>query len=255
MSNSQQSFYFGAAKKALLATYYPPSAVVMQRNHGVVLCPALGQEYLRSHRALRQVAMLLAREGFHVLRFDYFGTGDSAGELEEATLEQWLEDIRSAADEIFNISGCEQRSIIGLRLGAALALLQSAQQNPVAWHSITLWEPIINGTQYLADYGHSAEKPLSNLLGFPIQRQLVDDIAAIDLRRVTAPATRIIHCITSGTEPLVNSWLAQLKGIEVNAAVVPIAGDWAQPDEFMSAMLPREMILKLVSNLAGDDAQ
>ena len=46
---------------------------------GVVVCPPSGYEAVCAHRTLRVVAERLAERGFAVLRFDYDGTGDSAG--------------------------------------------------------------------------------------------------------------------------------------------------------------------------------
>jgi alpha/beta superfamily hydrolase len=250
MSNSQHSFYFGTPGNALLGVYYPPSSAVTQRNHSIILCPAFGQEYLRSHRAFRQLAMLLAREGFHVLRFDYFGTGDSEGSLEDATIEHWLADISAAASELINITGCETQSLIGLRLGATLALMQSAASTMENWHSITLWEPLVNGEKYLADSGDTVEQPLTNIMGFPLHQKLRDEIAAIDLTGVDSIGTKRLNCITSTSEEGLESMLNKLgESVSITQSVIPINGDWARHDEFLSAMLPREMILRIVAGL------
>ena len=48
------------------------------RQSAIVLCQPLGHGYLRAHRAFRNLAVSLASQGFHVLRFDYYGCGDSA---------------------------------------------------------------------------------------------------------------------------------------------------------------------------------
>jgi len=50
--------------------------------------------------ALRTLAALLAREGFHVLRFDYYATGDSAGESSEGSLSEWRANIVTARDDL-----------------------------------------------------------------------------------------------------------------------------------------------------------
>ncbi len=250
MSNSQHSFYFGLPGKSLLGVYYPPASIVAQRNHSILLCPAFGQEYLRSHRAFRQLAMLLAREGFHVLRFDYFGTGDSEGLIQNSTMDQWLADIGTAADELFNITGCEHRSLIGLRLGASLALLHSSYGQTANWDSVSLWEPVISGAQYLADFGHSDQEPLENLMGFPLHSELRNAIAALDLTQLDSCGTSKLNCVTSTTDENLSRMLGNLeKTASVSHAVIPIQGDWAKTDEFLSAMLPREMILNLIDGL------
>ena len=93
-----QPFYFGSAERSLFGLY-TPSRGRSHRDLGALLCYPMGAEYMRAHRAFRQLGTLLNRQGFHVLRFDYFGTGDSAGEGTEATVEQWLEDVDAEDEE------------------------------------------------------------------------------------------------------------------------------------------------------------
>jgi pimeloyl-ACP methyl ester carboxylesterase len=250
MSNSQHSFFFGQKGQALLGVYSAPSSTVSQRSHGVLLCPAFGQEYLRSHRAMRQLGLMLAREGFHVLKFDYFGSGDSNGQLEQADIKRWLRDISSARQELLNISGCAKMSVIGLRLGGTLAALHAGETNQDAWDSITLWEPVISGTEYLREFGHSNEQPIDNIMGFPITQQLRNEIAAIDLLQLNSLATKKLDCVSSSSSKQLATLLDSVRqNIEVSEALIPIAGDWSKTDEFLSAMLPREMILRIIQGM------
>ena len=66
---------FGPDGQQRLGIYHAPRASVAGEG-GVVLCAPIGQEYMRTHRPLRQLALALADAGLHVLRFDYHGTGD-----------------------------------------------------------------------------------------------------------------------------------------------------------------------------------
>jgi len=64
---------------------------------GVVLCPPLGYELWTSYQSLRRLAELLCANGFYVLRFDYDGSGDSAGEaLEPDRLAVWRHSVSAA---------------------------------------------------------------------------------------------------------------------------------------------------------------
>ena len=54
---------------ALFGFFHP--AVGVSRATGVVLCPPVGADLVRAHRALRHLAERLARAGFDVLRFDF----------------------------------------------------------------------------------------------------------------------------------------------------------------------------------------
>ena len=44
----------------------------------------------------RMLADALTRKGYHVFRFDYRGTGDSAGNIEQFSPREWLDDIDAA---------------------------------------------------------------------------------------------------------------------------------------------------------------
>lgn len=137
--------FFGDSKHPLWGVMHEPPASV-ERGHGVLLCPPIGHEYVRSHWALRQLASQLARAGYHVLRFDWSGVGDSAGDLQQATVEQWLKDVAAAAEELRDSAGIPKLSLAGLRFGAALAALAARK---VRAQLLVLWDPIIDGAAYL----------------------------------------------------------------------------------------------------------
>jgi len=76
-------FYFGAPGKELFGCLHAPEPDCCL-DCGVVVCQPFGHEYVNSHRALRQLAKRLVDAGFPVLRFDYYGCGDSRGETTES---------------------------------------------------------------------------------------------------------------------------------------------------------------------------
>jgi alpha/beta superfamily hydrolase len=114
-------FYFGDSKNPLFGVFHAPQSEAGM-DMAIVICPPVVHEYIRTHRALRQLAMALSANGFPVMRFDYFGVGDSAGESGEGGTERWALDIKSAIDEGMSHSNKRNVCLIGLRLGAALAL-------------------------------------------------------------------------------------------------------------------------------------
>lgn len=113
-------FYFGPPSSQLFGAYHAPFPT-RERYQGIVLCFPFGQEYMRAHRAFRQLAGSLSQEGFHVLRFDYRGTGDSAGDLTEVNAANWLDDIDYAIRELRDMMGVHKIDLMGLRMGALLA--------------------------------------------------------------------------------------------------------------------------------------
>src|SRR4051812_45876715 len=111
---------FGDLVSPLFGWYHPPVGV--RRTGGIVLCNPIGDDLCRAHRPLRHLAERLAEAGFPVLRFDYRGTGDSAGdEHEPGRVSGWLSDIGLAFEELRARSGLARVSLVGLRAGALLA--------------------------------------------------------------------------------------------------------------------------------------
>lgn len=196
-------FYFGPPDKQLFGLYYaPPPGQV--RDFGVVVCNPWGQEYTRAHRAMSQLALRLARQGFPVLRFDFYGSGDSGGEDADGTLAQWQNDLRAAIQELKRRSRLEYVFLAGLRLGASLAALVASARDDV--EGLVLWEPAVNGTEYLQDLtAWHEEKQLyflnraqegnkkNELLGFSLHETLLADLVALDLCGMKRkPATRVL---------------------------------------------------------------
>ena len=99
-------FYFGAQERRLLGIY--EAARHARANRAVVLCHPWGAEYIHGYRAMRQLAKMLTANGIHTLRFDYFGTGDSAGSTTAGDLSGWETDIQSAIEELKDTTGASQ---------------------------------------------------------------------------------------------------------------------------------------------------
>jgi uncharacterized protein len=142
-------FYFGSADRQLFGIY-DPASLESDSTRAVILCHPWGSEYLHAHRTMRQLSTRLARAGFHALRFDYFGTGDSAGEITEATLSGWEADIGSAVREMKDMTRATQVALVGLRLGAAL-VAQVAAKRPDEIDALVLWDPVLSGEEYLSE--------------------------------------------------------------------------------------------------------
>jgi uncharacterized protein len=98
-------------------------------------------EQVFAYRTMRQLAARLVRSGFHVLRFDYFGTGDSYGETGEGDLASWAGDVETAIEELKDMTGAAKVDLVGLRLGANLSARVAASRLKEIGKLI-LWEPL-----------------------------------------------------------------------------------------------------------------
>src|SRR5689334_14308729 len=124
-------------------------AVGPPRQSAVLMCHSWGMEYMRSYRALYLLAQQLAARGFETLRFDYSGTGDSADAADGITLDQWIEDIRCAARELRELSGADRICLLGLRLGALLAM--RAIDEGLRADTAALWDAPESGRAWISE--------------------------------------------------------------------------------------------------------
>jgi alpha-beta hydrolase superfamily lysophospholipase len=115
----------------------------------VVLCPALGLEAVCAHRTFRHLAERLADAGLAALRFDYAGTGDSAGRADDpGQVGSWLASVGAAVDAV-KAAGARQVVVVGMRVGATLAACALAGTSTV--DGIVLWDPCPSGRAYLRE--------------------------------------------------------------------------------------------------------
>ena len=119
-------FHFGSEQRRLFGIY-EPALCKSGKKRAVLLCYPMGNEQIFAYRTFRQLAARLVGAGFHVLRFDYFGTGDSYGDTGEGDIASWCEDIETAIDELREMTAVAQVSLVGLRLGANLAVQVAAK--------------------------------------------------------------------------------------------------------------------------------
>ncbi|MGI4859616.1 MAG: alpha/beta fold hydrolase, partial [Janthinobacterium lividum] len=120
-----------------------------QGETGVVLCNPYGHEALWTHRGWRALAAELARNQFPALRFDYRGTGDSAGtENEGDAIETWLTSIEDAVRYMRENTQVTRIVLCGVRLGGTLAALVA---NRIAVDGLVMLAPITSGREYLRE--------------------------------------------------------------------------------------------------------
>ena len=184
-------FFFGAEGRRL---YGLIRVVPNPREVGIVLCHAHAHEYLRCHRAFRELGQRLAWEGFPVLSFDYYGTGDSGGDYEDGTIAGWLNDTKLAIDVLKRRSGVGRVCLAGLRLGATLAMMAGAERRDVA--GIALWDPVVAGPEIEVEVNAirdfqaldvTSQRDIKNpdVLCYPLTPGMTSELQQIDLCALT----------------------------------------------------------------------
>lgn len=256
--------HFGSSRRTLYGAYHAP-ATAPARPAGVVLCNPLGHEAVRAHRAFRQLANLLAQDRYHVMRFDYFGTGDSAGDGDEARLSGWVEDVGTAADELKDTTGVGKLWLLGLRFGATLALLATQERRDV--DGVLAWDPVVSGASYLrqlrqmhVDYlrgelpeGARVAPTDDEALGLPLPAALRADLAAVDLGG-GQPAWRAkqVAVFASEEDDDVRRLRAQLlvAATPTSHHPCPQAAVWNSDRALDAALIPGDVLAAMVARMS-----
>ncbi len=150
--------------RELFALHLQPSTHVAARDHAVLLCNPFGQEAIRAHRLYRVLGDRLAAAGFHVLRFDYFGIGDSAGEDTEFDLDGAVADTVAAGNLLLQRSRVDKLSCLGLRLGGNIAALASRHWTEPLDH-LLLFEPVADGSSHVLALRQSNADTMAGMFG------------------------------------------------------------------------------------------
>ncbi len=253
--------FFGPPERRLYGCSHPPSDGT-ERETVAVLCNPLGLEYAYSHRAFLHLASRLAGQGFQVGRFEYFGTGDSGGGDDDTSLNGWIGDVSTAIEETRRAMHRRHITLVGLRLGAALALQAAVKRGDVM--HLVLWDPIIHGREYLEQmkvqhqerlWGHFFDRPTveqsnerpSELLGVKMNNRLIDELTALDLLAIGTKPARSVLVFDSRGDPEVERLCDHLRALDVDVVYeyVPGFSVWAEdPDK---GLVPHQALQSIVT--------
>jgi pimeloyl-ACP methyl ester carboxylesterase len=156
--------WFGPEGRPLFGWLHVPEGGVARGS--VLLCPTIGIEAANARYAYMQLAERLADVGLACFRFDYDGTGDSAGQQNDPDrVAAWLRSIQYAM-ELLRGLGTDRIGVVGLRMGATL-LAEILGTGPAAVDDLVLWDPCASGRSFLREQ--------SALWAFALGRDAADD--------------------------------------------------------------------------------
>ena len=137
---------------ALLAIALVPqerrSQTVSQVSRVVVLCAPLYHQNICSYRPVRNLAVRIAERGLPAFRFDWPGCGDS-GDAPDPSLATWIGSVHDAIRALRESAGVEEITLVGVRIGATLAMLAALTEPDVS--EIALLAPFATGRSYLRE--------------------------------------------------------------------------------------------------------
>lgn len=187
-----EPFWFGPATRPLLGWLHLPAT--RQIRGAVLLCQPLGIEATCIYYTYGLLADQLAGLGLAVLRFDYDGTGDSAGsESDPDRVSAWLGSLAQATDLLHSL-GAEKIGMVGIRMGALLCAQEAARRADL--HALVLWDPCLSGRSFLREQqllhrlgdlnpGSSAAPGALDIPGIRFSPETVADLKTLDLTEGT----------------------------------------------------------------------
>lgn len=249
-------FYFGQSQQPLFGIYRP-AREGSPATRGVLLCPPMGQDFMRSHRALRQLSQQLAKAGLHALRFDYRGLGDSWGDNTDASLAGWCEDVATAVDELKDTAAVKTVSLVGLRIGASVASLAAAGRSDI--DSLVLWDPVVRGSDYLKELARLADAPVGDdeimgSTGFALTPGLRRELAALDLTQpLKAPTHRRNMLVVSEPRADYERLRQHLASgsVPLTHAEIAVGASWDVSEQMGAMLLPQAIIRAITDHLAA----
>jgi len=123
----------------------------------IVLLHGFTGQHIEQDRLFVQMAHQLTAAGFAVLRFDFYGSGDSDGEFDEFTVETEVADAIAALDWLEQQPGLDMTRIgvLGLSLGGYVTALLAGREPRVKavvfWNAVALPSEHFNDQAFLAE--------------------------------------------------------------------------------------------------------
>ena len=211
--------WFGPGPRPLAGWWTAPHR---PSRAGVVIAPPLGYEYWSCYRSLRTLAESLGRAGWHALRFDWDGTGNSAGAADDPDrVAEWRASIASAVTAMRE-AGILYVALLGLRLAATLALLDAAALDVDAMIACA---PVISGKRWLRELKMlgiiDPEKPGNvTYSGLVIDPATAQDLADIDMTKAAPPKAKRMLLVTrseSADSHFIDAMRADGRALDVHA--------------------------------------
>jgi alpha-beta hydrolase superfamily lysophospholipase len=177
---------------------------------GAIICPPIGFNYLHCHYALRLLAERLAANGLCALRFDYDGTGDSAGGNDDPDrVQAWLATVRRAV-RLVRDTGVDEVCVVGMRFGATLAAQVAATDGEI--DQVVLWDPCASGRSFLREQraistitlGSTADSSDGSveIPGIRYNAATARDIEATSIENCSLPLARRVLVLTRADRPV-----------------------------------------------------
>ncbi len=256
---SEAPIFFGEPDSKTADTFGFLGAGHLEDGRAVILCPPLGYEAICTHQAYRALAARLAAEGMSTLRFDWHGTFDSAGsDRDPHRVAAWLSSARGAIAEMRR-RGAKSIALVGLRLGATLALTAAARDGDI--DAVVAWSPPAKGRalsremRALSKLGEGGEGATEvdgiEVAGFFVASETLEEMSQLDLLALKSPPARRVLLIDRDDLPSNDKLEKHLAGLGGATTRRVLGGIAALLDEPLRSKVPEAIFAATIEHLAA----
>ena len=226
----------------------------LQSGPAVLCLPPLFEELNLSRAVTGKQAQYFAAHGLPTCVLDYYGTGDSEGNIDDADAQVWLGDIIAAGGWLRE-QGVQDIILWGIRFGGLMLLhFQNALHEALPVQRQLLWKPVTGGKLYMSQFlrlkqastmlrGNGekvnwrqriADGEVVEVAGYPLHESLVSAIEALGMPADLLPLTHVswlelgAASITPGVQRVVHSWPASRYHLQIQES--PLF--WQTPETF-----------------------
>jgi hypothetical protein len=271
--------FFGGHERQLFGALHLPAD---DPRGGVLVCSPVCAEMARNYRREVLLGRALAERGVAVLRFHYWGSGNSGGDSSELGFETMCADAGLAFQHLRDEIGDVPLGVVGTRLGAVVAAVTASTGRgaPTAF-----WEPVVDPGRYFrevfrarlmtdlkqgASTGSSTQELAQQLqregtveiAGYPITRALYDGVVSLPLPEImTEGAAPVLLVEMNGQQRLSKSASAAVAawrshGLQVETRVIDHAEAWwfgaGARDGAADARVAGEAVVPLTATFLAD---
>ncbi|MEO7325228.1 MAG: alpha/beta fold hydrolase [Dokdonella sp.] len=231
---SAQAGFFGTSERRRFGWLHRPAAATA--DVGLVIVPPFGYEAICAQRSLRHLAEQAAHAGLIAVRFDLDGCGDSVGDdLEPDRVDAWLTSVSDACD-LARQAGATRIVLVGVRLGALLAVRAAERRDDVS--GVVAIAAPASGKAFVRE-GRALQMALGlatppnaagahdesvhELIGFALTEQTRTALAQIDLKLDTQRPAPAVLLLDRDDLAGNDAWAAHLRalGVDVDQRRLP----------------------------------
>jgi alpha-beta hydrolase superfamily lysophospholipase len=254
-----EPLFFGSPERPLFGWLHSPAS---PSSVGVVLCNPFGYEEVCAHRSLRHVAEAIAGAGAAAIRFDYDGTGNSAGEDRDPDrLAAWVGSVHLAADALRARTGVGSVYLLGVRLGVLIAALAAAERE---YSGLVAIAPVVSGKAYLRELrvlqmalglaeppaGTPVEEGVDEAIGFRITAATKAALTRVDLAKNEHCPVPHVLVLDRDDLPPTTVWHERLRAAGAAVEAKAPSGYLGMVADPHKTVVPEKIIAEVVAWLA-----